>query len=104
MSTSDWGYVETLEPSSRTNWDGQLVEAGPWLESEVFTIGDIKVTNKHLIYSSGGFVALILIVVAICAIVSFYKRREIVEVARRASDHIRFSIRKSFEHHERSNQ
>ena len=40
-------YIEdkSTKPKQKVNWDGDVVPDGPWLDRELFKVGDVSVTN-----------------------------------------------------------
>jgi hypothetical protein len=73
---------------SQVNWDGEKVSDGPWLEQSVLKINDTPITNEDLLISTTILIIVIIIVVVICIGVSWWKRKQIAEGARRASTFI----------------
>jgi len=55
-------------------------------------VGNVPITRKTVIVSSTTLLIIILVSVAICCAISYWKRREIADGARRAST---FIVRKS---------
>jgi len=82
-------YIEKNETKPDTNWDGVKVSEGEWIDKELFKIGDVSITTKTVIISSTTIIIIILIAVAICLAISYWKRKQIADGARRASTYIR---------------
>ena len=60
-------------------------------DKKLLTIGGRDITVKETFWAASGTLVIILIVVAICLAVSFWKRKRIAAEARRASNYIRRS-------------
>lgn len=60
-------------------------------DKTLLTIGGRDITVKETFWAASGTLVIILIVVAICLAVSFWKRKRIAAEARRASNYIRRS-------------
>lgn len=91
--------VTVNESESKVNWDGEEIPPGPWIDRELFSIGDFVVTNKTVVGVSGATVIIILIFVAICMYISYRNRKRIAEEAQRLSTSVRslsMRIRASF--------
>jgi hypothetical protein len=59
-----------------TNWDGEKVVLNkPWIDKVLFKIGDIEITAKDAVIGAGGIVGIVLAVVAVCAFISWRKRK-----------------------------
>jgi len=81
--------IETDPNSTKVNWDGEEIPEGPWIDRELFKIGDISVTNKDVVVGSGTIVIIVIVVFSVCAFISWRKRKEIAIQARRASTYLR---------------
>lgn len=55
------------------------------------TVGGRDITGEEVVIGTGVLVAIILVGVAICMGVSYWKRKKIAEGARRASNYVRRS-------------
>ena len=73
--------VTVNESESKVNWDGEEIPPGPWIDRELFSIGDFVVTNKTVVGVSGATVIIILIFVGICMYISYRNRKRIAEEA-----------------------
>lgn len=69
------------------NWEGEVIPDGPWVDKELFCVGDNCVTAGDAVIGTGVLIVIILIVVAICAFISWRKRKEIAAGARRLSSY-----------------
>lgn len=61
----------------------------PWIDKVLFKIGNVEITVKDVVIGAGGIVGIVLGSVAVCAIISWWKRKQIAEGARRASQAVR---------------
>jgi len=86
---SDVIKIDLNETKPDKNWDGVKVSDGEWIDKELFKIGDVSITNKTVIISSTTLIIIILVTVAVCLAISYWKRKQIAEGARRASTFIR---------------
>jgi hypothetical protein len=86
------------EDEVRINWDNEVVPKGPWIETELFQIGDYTVTNKDVVVGTTVIIVMVVIAVVICLFISYRKRKRIMIEAARASFMIKkatHSIRRS---------
>jgi len=67
------------------DWNGDVIPDGPWFDHKLFSIGDFDVTGKDAAIGTGTLVAIILVAVGICSIISYRKRKSIAIHARRLS-------------------
>jgi len=65
------------EDEDKVDWDGETVTDGPWIDRELFSLGDFAVTGKTVVYSSTTAVIIIAVIAAICTGVSWHKRKQI---------------------------
>lgn len=72
-----------------TNWNNEVVPDGKWFNRKAFTIGDFEVTFFGLVVGAGGLAAIIIVIILICAFISYRKRAAIADGARRASSAVR---------------
>lgn len=72
-------YYEIADSGTgqKVNWDGEVVPDGPWLEKTLLTIGDAEITNEHVVVGSGVLIAVIILAVLACFLVSWWKRKYI---------------------------
>ena len=83
-------------PKSPKAVSGDMGGAPEWFtaiynDKTLLTIGGRDITVKETFWAASGTLVIILIVVAICLAVSFWKRKRIAAEARRASNYIRRS-------------
>lgn len=76
---------------TRVNWDNEVVPNEPWINRELFKLGDYSVTGKDVVVGSSTTLIIVLVSVAICLFVAYRKRKRIVIEAKRAS----FALRKA---------
>lgn len=60
-------------------------------EKVLFKVGDTEITTAQAFWASTGLLIIILVCVAICMAISFWKRKRIAAEARRASNYVRRS-------------
>lgn len=77
MSASDGGAPEWFK--------------GIYNDEKLFSIGGRDISVKETFWAASGTLIIILICVAICLAVSFWKRKRIAAEARRASNYVRRS-------------
>jgi hypothetical protein len=65
------------------NWDGEVIDE-TWFTREAFTIGDVVITNEELTHVLS--ITLIIVVIILALLVCMWKRKPIVNEARRASE------------------
>lgn len=82
-----------MPTSSVSSDDGGAPEwfTGIYNDETLFSIGGKDISKKETFWAASGTLIIILICVAICLAVSFYKRKRIAAEARRASNYIRRS-------------
>lgn len=74
---------------SKINWEGEEIPEGPWIDRELFKIGDISITNKDVVIGTGTIIIIVLVVFGICSYISWRKRKEIAQGVRRLSTAVR---------------
>jgi hypothetical protein len=47
----------------------------PWIDKVLFKIGNVEITVKDVVIGAGGIVGIVLGSVAVCAIISWWKRK-----------------------------
>ena len=79
-----------------------LVPDAPWYDKSLFSLGANDVLLKHAALGAGGIVAIIAGVAAVCAFISWRKRKRLAQAAsrvtavmRRVSIQARRSVRRS---------
>ena len=80
--------------TTKVSWEGELIPNGPWIDRELFKIGNITITNKDVVVSTGVTLAIALGVVSTCSYISWRNRKAIAAGARRASEYVRNSVKK----------
>lgn len=85
--TTDFKEIKTNTTKVKTNWDGEVIPEGPWVDKELFCVGDACVTAGDAVIGTATLIIIILVVVAICMFISYRKRKEIAAGARRLSSY-----------------
>jgi len=65
--------------------NGQPVSKGPWYDKPLFSIGGYNVTLGTLLLSVGGIIGIIIAIIVVICVCSWWKRKKISETTRRVS-------------------
>lgn len=84
---TDFKEIKKNDSDTKTNWEGEVIPPGPWIDKELFCVGETCVTAGDAVIGTGVLIVIILVVVAICAFISWRKRKEIAAGARRLSSY-----------------
>lgn len=77
---------------TKVSWNCEVVPEGKWLDTKLFTIGQLEIKASTAIIGTGTLLGVIAIAVAICSYIAYKKRQAIASEFRRASTFIRKSL------------